>query len=104
MAYDTPYKARPNSGSLFLEDKKNANAPDFKGSISLDAELITSLYLRVKTGQPANIEVAGWRRSSQKTGKSFLSVTAQQPLKERSQGVPQPSQQAPLPDDDDLPF
>jgi aspartyl/asparaginyl-tRNA synthetase len=48
-----------NSGVLFLNDKKSEKAPDYTGTYNHEGE---------------DIKIAGWIRTSSKTGKQFISI------------------------------
>jgi len=48
-----------NSGVLFQNDKKSEKAPDWTGTYDHEGEVI---------------KLAGWKRTSSKTGKEFISI------------------------------
>jgi len=48
-----------NSGVLFQNDKKSEKAPDWTGTYNHNGE---------------DIKLAGWKRTSSKTGKEFISI------------------------------
>ncbi len=48
-----------DSGVLFLNDKKSEKAPDYTGTYNHEGE---------------DIKIAGWIRTSTKTGKQFISI------------------------------
>ena len=84
-----------NTGALFAQAvKKNPKAPDYTGEITLTASDFKAEDGLIK------IRVAGWKRQS-KSGRTFLSLTAEQ---QRPQGEEQPrqfSKNKPVQDDDD---
>lgn len=81
------YEQKPNSGSLFVNDKKEAdNHPDFRGSALIDGR---------------EVWVSGWRKKT-KDGKHWLSL-AFKPKDERA-SVRDDAGQGPVDLDDDIPF
>jgi uncharacterized protein (DUF736 family) len=69
------YQAKPNSGSLFANDKKEKDThPDFKGDMVLGPELVAEIAALVNAGKPAKVQVAGWKKTT-KNGKVFLSLS-----------------------------
>jgi hypothetical protein len=89
-----------NTGALFAQAvKKNPKAPDYTGEITLTASDFTT-----DGDGLIKVRIAGWKRQS-KTGKTFLSLTAEQ---QRPQGEQQPRQftksNAVEDIDDDVPF
>lgn len=103
----TDYSNRPG-GALFNKTQKtNPNQPDFDGYIVIDPAIMEALYDLYRTGQPARVEIAGWKKKSVRTGANFLSLSGG-----RIQGFEQQAQrQRPAPpppqqwdDDDDIPF
>lgn len=70
------YEARPNSGSLFVNNKKTTdNMPDYTGDIRLSDELVAELAAAINSGKPALFRLAGWKKKTQK-GEGWLSLSA----------------------------
>jgi uncharacterized protein (DUF736 family) len=88
MAYDNT-----NRGAIFKnEEKQQDNHPDYKGSINVNG---------------VDMWVSGWLKTSEKTGKKFMSLS----VKDKVEKAPQmPVKQASKPTsgfdamDDDIPF
>jgi hypothetical protein len=85
MQYDNT-----NRGAIFKnEDKQQDNHPDYKGSINVNG---------------VDMWVSGWLKTSEKTGKKFMSLS----VKAKEEKAPQkPVKQAPAPskfDDEECPF
>jgi uncharacterized protein (DUF736 family) len=86
MQYDNT-----NRGAIFKnDDKQQDNHPDYKGSINVNG---------------VDMWVSGWLKTSEKTGKKFMSLS----VKTKEEKAPQkPVKQAPKPVefdiDSDLPF
>lgn len=79
-----------NSGTLFSNSvKKSEKSPDYSGDALLDLSA-----LGIGTGKH-KLAIAGWKRVSSKTGKSFLSIVFSIP-KEKTESAPQK--------DEDVPF
>jgi len=78
------YEVKPNSGSLFPNQKKADNHPDMKGGIALDVKMIQSLIDR-SDGNTVQVTVAAWKKVSSK-GLAFLSLSVSEPYVK-----PQPS-------------
>jgi len=90
------FEQKPNSGTLFNNDKKNANNhPDHRGKIHLDRNFLLNLIN--KNDNPL-IEVAlsSWNKVSA-AGKPYMSLSAAEPW-EGGQSTPAP--RAPIPDDE----
>lgn len=69
------WEARPNSGSLFVNSqKKSENGPDYSGTITLGGDLLEEIR---NAGDTVDIKIAGWKKTSQKTGTTFLSLSVQ---------------------------
>lgn len=69
------WESRPNSGSLFVNtNKKSENAPDYSGTITIGGDLLEEI--RGADGT-IDIKIAGWKKTSQKTGTTFLSLSVQ---------------------------
>lgn len=84
------YEQKPNSGSLFVNDKKEAdNHPDFRGSAIVEG---------------VEVWVSGWRKKT-KDGKSWLSL-AFKPKDGQGATVRDEARQEPQGDafSDDIPF
>ena len=69
------WEARPNSGTLFVNtQKKSENGPDYSGTITIGGDLLEEI--RNASGT-VDIKIAGWKKTSQKTGTTFLSLSVQ---------------------------
>ncbi len=71
-----------DSGVLFLNDKKSEKAPDYTGTYNHEGE---------------DIKIAGWIRTSTKTGKQFISIkrdTYEPPVTDARSGYEQAKAQA----------
>ncbi len=77
-------------GSLFVNDRKQKpNQPDYTGYVEFDRETIESLVSQLRAGETPKADLSGWKKTSKKTGKGFLSLSAKPPFKrdnERSGG------------------
>jgi hypothetical protein len=92
----------PPSGVLFTNDRKQkANQPDYTGDLELSDEVINDLVDQMSRGSSKpKLRLAGWKKTSKKTGKTFVSLLGSK-FEERQQQAPQP-QAAQL--NDDVPF
>lgn len=94
----------PNSGAIFRNrDKSNDRAPDWRGDVELDAELLKSLIAVAKARQPIKLSIAGWEKEGNKAG-TFISVKVEMP---RAKAAPEARPKAsPVGsyDDDEIPF
>lgn len=82
------YEPKPNTGTLWPNDKKSPNHPDVKGDIHLDRELLTTLMEKHPDGL-IKVSIAGWKKEI--NGKKVLSISGSEPYVKTSQ-------------DDDLPY
>ena len=83
MQYDNS-----NRGAIFKnDDKQQDNHPDYKGSLNVGG---------------VDLWVSGWLKTSEKTGKKFLSLSVKP--KEDKTPKPKPKQNDFAGDDSDLPF
>lgn len=72
----------PPSGSLFVNDKKASDKqPDYNGYLEFDEDTVRSLVDQIKAGETPKCDLSGWKRTSQKTGTTFLSLAAKPPFK-----------------------
>lgn len=73
-----------SGGALFPNNKTNPKAPDYDGTLELDEELINYIYSKYKkNAEEIKLELSGWKRQAQKSGKSYLSLKPSIPYKER---------------------
>ena len=83
------YEPKPNSGSLFINDKKQTpNQPDLRGSVHIDKALLQNLI--GKSGQLVEISLSAWNKQSAK-GVTYLSLAASEPyVKPQESSTKQP--------------
>lgn len=79
--------AHPNSGALFVRDKKSPNAPDYGGDLTIDGEVLDHILARAQRGEPVTLEIAGWQKQG-RNGTRFISINGKVPYKERQQNQP----------------
>lgn len=89
------YIPKPNTGALFVADKKNENWPDRTGNLYLSRELVKTLM--EKPDPLIQVAISGWLKES--NGKKFLSLAAGEPYVKKE--VPPP---APEDENQDVPF
>jgi len=87
-----PYEHKPNSGSLFKNEKKEKpNQPDYRGSCVITPDMVGK-----------QIDIAAWLKES-KNGKKFMSLAFSEPYNKPVES--QAPKQAPAFDDgSDIPF
>ena len=65
------WEERPNSGSLFVNDRKQSDkAPDFSGTLTIGEELADLVR---KSPGSVQFRLAGWKRTTS-NGNSMLSI------------------------------
>lgn len=70
---------KPNTGALFVAEKKNENYPDRRGDLYLSRELIEAL---LKQPDPlVKVALSGWLKEA--NGKKFLSLSAGEPYSKK---------------------
>lgn len=63
-----------NNGALFrVKAKKHEKYPDWRGHIEISDDLLNHLIELRRTGQKAEMELAGWQRTSPNSG-PYLSL------------------------------
>lgn len=68
------FQPRPNSGALFNNNyKKHEKAPDFKGSVFLDKDMLIEL-VKNRTSELIEVKLDGWKKLD-KNGKHMVSVS-----------------------------
>ena len=96
----------PNSGALFMRDKKSEKSPDWGGEITMEVSLLKKL-IEESDGDGVKIKLSGWVRQGNRG--EFISVKYDdfKPMNQERQ----PERQAPKPapvqddfDDDSIPF
>ena len=92
----------PPSGVLFTNERKQKpNQPDYTGDLELSDEVVNDLVEQMSRGEAKpKLRLAGWKKTSQKTGKVFVSLTGSK-FEERQAQQPQ-AQNTAL--DDEVPF
>ena len=102
--YDKPFEERPDSGNLHATQiKKSSESPDYFGSIALNLKDLTNI--KTVNGLTV-IKLSGWKRVSETTGKTYLSLAVDRWVPEQPQGgTRQENQSQEFPaDDSDIPF
>ena len=68
------YQHRPNSGSMFVNKfKKHEKAPDFKGSIHIDKDMLIEL-VKNRTSELIEIKLDAWKKAT-KDNQPWLSLS-----------------------------
>ena len=94
----------PNSGAIFRNrDKSNDRAPDWRGDVELDTELLKELIAIAKNRQPIKLSIAGWEKEGQKAG-TFISVKVEIPRAKAAPEARAKSSPVGSYDDDEIPF
>jgi len=93
----------PNTGALFRNNRDDhPKAPQWKGDIELDADLLRVLVEKAKARQPIKLSIAGWEKESPKAG-TFISLKADKPYEKQAAPPPKSSPVGSY-DDDEIPF
>jgi hypothetical protein len=71
------YENKPQTGSLFPNQKKSDNHPDMKGDVYLDKTFLIDMMDKSK-GNLVKISLAAWKKESAK-GLKYLSMTLSEP-------------------------
>lgn len=82
------YEQRNNSGSIFLNNKKAENHPDFKGKCKVNG---------------VEMEVAVWKKFSDKAGE-WMSMSFSEPWVNPNATVEQPAQPKAEDNSNEMPF
>tara|TARA_R110000796_G_scaffold40419_5_gene100027 strand:- start:934 stop:1242 length:309 start_codon:yes stop_codon:yes gene_type:complete len=66
----------PPSGTLFMsKNKRSERSPDYTGQFEINHEVVEDLAKQMKNGVKKPIfSMVGWKKYSDKTGTSFLSL------------------------------
>ena len=93
----------PPSGVLFTNERKQTpKQPDYTGDLELSDEVINDLVDQMSRGNAKpKLRIAGWKKTSKKTGKVFVSLIGSK-FEERQQAPLAQSYNTPLADD--IPF
>ena len=85
-----------NIGALFKNKKRSGpRSPHVTGVLELEPDQVTALYTRIQNGDPATLNLAGWRNIAKKTKEKYITLKAQVPFPK------EPSATLPLEADDD---
>jgi hypothetical protein len=95
----------PNSGALFMRDKKSEKSPDWGGEITMEVALLKKL-IEESDGDGVKIKLSGWVRQGNRG--EFISVKYDdfKPMNQERQPDRPAPKPAPLDFDDgsDVPF
>jgi hypothetical protein len=95
----------PNSGALFMRDKKHEKAPDWGGDINMEVSLLKTLIAE-SDGESVKIKLSGWIRRGNRG--EFISVKYDsfKPMNQDRQTERQAPNPAPIDnfDSDEIPF
>jgi len=97
----------PNSGALFMREKKSEKAPEWGGEITMEVSLLKTL-IEESDGDGVKIKLSGWVRQGNRGEfisikyDSFKPMTQDRPYSEPRQAS-KPAQVDDI-DDADLPF
>ena len=76
--YTTPFENRPNTGTLFENEKKTSEtSPDISGFVLVDKALIESL-MNKSNDSTIKLSIAGWNKKSSK-GNTLISLAVSEP-------------------------
>lgn len=82
----------PPSGVLFTNERKQKEtSPDYTGQLELSDEVVSDLVDQISRGETKpSLSLAGWKKTSRKTGKVFLSLVGsiKRPPQEGQQSAP----------------
>jgi hypothetical protein len=71
------YEPKPNSGTLWPNDRKTAaNHPDVRGDIYIDEGLLKDLMTKAQNGM-VKVAISGWSKDI--NGKKVLSIASSAP-------------------------
>lgn len=101
MAYDTPYNAPADSGTMFaVKAKKHEKAPDYNGEIKVNLKDMTGIVQN--SDGTITIKIGGWKATS-KSGSTYLKLKVSRfvPREQAAKPAPAPS---PFDDGSDVPF
>jgi hypothetical protein len=74
--------------------KKTEKQPDMRGRVDLTQEIIHEAYSMIQQGKTPELNIAGWYRTSERTGEQFVSLSCDVgEAKERQSAPPQPKQE-----------
>jgi len=102
MAFDTPFEAKPDTGSLFATKiKKNEKSPDYFGEVKVNLSDLTNITKNADG--TVTVKINGWKRLT-KGGSTYLSLAVNR-FVPTQQGGSQPQRpKAESFDDEDIPF
>ena len=82
------YQAIPDSANFFyVRNKRNPNAPDLKGEVILSEDLMNELVSNWKAGTQPRIDIAIWKKTSERAGEYF-SLRVSKRAAKKSDDVP----------------
>ena len=70
---------KPNTGTLWPNDKTSPNQPDVRGDIHIDRAFLKMLMQ--EDGELVKITIAGWNKTI--AGKECISMAASEPYKKK---------------------
>lgn len=82
----------PNTGALFVRQKKNPKAADYGGDVTIDGEVLDYILRQRERGQEVKIVLSGWKRMG-RGNTTFISLKVEVPWQERIQASVSQSQQ-----------
>jgi len=78
MAYNTPYIPKPNTGTLWPNERKaTQNHPDIRGDLNLDVKFIMDMIQKYPNSDAVKVSISGWAKTI--NGKDCVSLQASAP-------------------------
>ena len=97
------YTPKPNTGTLWPNDKKSESHPDVRGDLFLERGLLKLLVEKHSTPEGlVKVSVAGWNKTL--AGKECLSLVASEPYVAKPKPQPKPAEDYSQEPDEDVPF
>ena len=82
------YEQKPNRGAMFVnKEKKSDSAPDMRGDVHVDRNLLIDLLTKHKEKPLISLRVSLWKQVS-KAGEQYLSAAVSEPFEKQAAGTP----------------
>jgi len=76
-----------NSGFLYPREAKG-KGPNASGNVKIGRDLLRWMFEEAKAGNEVELDIAGWEKTSKKSGEPYISILLNKPWKKTRSDAP----------------